>query len=310
MKYKLLATCVAVAVLSGCGSDKDSDTSIQAYDGAIQGIAGTFECENGQTGSIPATDSTGYATIDNATVQLYPETCTFTFNATAGAVDVSNGKDMSDLSLSIPQGLAQAGVSPKATPFTTLITKALDGAEYNESSATTVITSLGLGDLLNSDGVTVSEIMTDLDSVITKLKSSSSANYSKLVATTHILSDVLAKTQDSSSSSASLTVTQIATAAQNLATKIVTTYTNYPLNSSGEEIVVNIKSDSNYSDLSSVTEEVLDDSEIASIAQPEEQEAEAVTDDSTSSDDSTDDSDDSTGGSNDSTGATGGTSGV
>ncbi len=70
MKYKLLATCVAAAVLSGCGCSDDSDTSFQAYDGAIWGISGSFSCENGQNGSIPETGSTGYATIDNATVKL------------------------------------------------------------------------------------------------------------------------------------------------------------------------------------------------------------------------------------------------
>jgi len=299
VKYKLLTTCVTMALLAGCNSsDTDTSSSIQAYDGAIEGIAGTYTCEDGQTGDIPATDYTGYATIENLTVLTAPQTCSFTFEATDGAVDVSNGKDMSDLSLSIPTGFASAGTSPKATPFTTLVTKFLDGADYTVASATTVLTALGLDDILNS-GVTVAEIMTDLDSVIADLKTSDSESYSKLMATTAILSDVLVKSQTTLTS---LTVTQIATAAQNLATKIVTVYPNYPLDNSGNEIVVNIKSDSNYSSLASVISKVLSSTEIANLASPTTQESEPVEDDS---DDSATGGTGATG-----TGTTGSTSGA
>lgn len=278
MKLKLLATCVAVAALAGCnGSDGETPTAnVQAYDGAIQGIAGTYSCETDAgtvSGQIPKTDATGYASINNDVVRFSPQNCTFTFSATAGAVDVSNGKDMSDLSLSIPKGLAKAGSAPKATPFTTLVAKALDGAEYTESAATTVLTDLGFGDILNNGLATPSELMTDLEGVITKLKTSSSENYSKLVATTHVLSDVLVKSE-----TLTLSVKQIATASQNIAAKTIKTHANYPTSSTGGEIVINIKQDSNYADLSSVASEVLNDSEIASLPAPKEQESKPVTD--------------------------------
>ncbi len=57
MKYKLLATCVAAAVLVGCGDDSNDSSTIQAYDGAIQGMPGNFSCIDVSgatvTGDIP-----------------------------------------------------------------------------------------------------------------------------------------------------------------------------------------------------------------------------------------------------------------
>ncbi len=250
MKIKLLATCVAVAVLSGCGSDKDSDTSIQAYDGAIQGIAGSFECENGQKGSIPETNSTGYATIDNTTVELYPETCTFTFDQTdADTVDVSNGKKMLGLSLSIPKGLAQAGSTPRATPFTTLVAKFIESSNgayesYSEDAASEVLTSLGLSDLFNSGGTTIAEIMANPEAAIATVKQNNPTLVAKLIATTHVVSDVLIQAQDSSKN---LDVTKMVQAAKNLAAITIAAYPSYD-GTSGDVI--------NYQDytLSTVTE--------------------------------------------------------
>ncbi len=292
MKYKLLATCVAAAVLVGCGEDSNDSSTIQAYDGAIQGIEGNYSCTDDSgaivTGDIPKTGADGYASINNNIVRFSPENCTFTFIKTAGAVDVSNGKDMSDLSLSIPKGLAKAGSAPKATPFTTLVAKALGGAEYTDAAATTVLTDLGFGDFLNNGLATPSELMTDLESVIDKLKTSSPENYSKLVATTHILSDVLVKSE-----TLTLSVKQIATASQNIVTKTIKKHANYPTSSTGGVIVINIKEDSNYDDLSSVASKVLNDSEIASLPEPKEQESKPVT-----------------GGDNTNTGGTGGTGGT
>ncbi len=69
MKYKLLATCVAAAVLVGCGEDSNDSSTIQAYDGAIQGIEGNYSCTDDSgaivTGDIPKTGADGYASINN-----------------------------------------------------------------------------------------------------------------------------------------------------------------------------------------------------------------------------------------------------
>lgn len=129
---------------------------------------------------------------------------------------------------------------------------------------------LGLDTLVNSGIASVSDIMTNLDDVIKKLETSSPSNYSKLVATTHILSDILVKADTTT-----LNVAQIATASQNLAAKIVSVYSNYPSDGSGSDIVVNLKKDTNY-DLSSVTESVLTD--LTAITQPTTQESKPVTD--------------------------------
>ncbi len=299
----MLATCVAVALLAGCGDDSEStSTSVQAYDGAIKGIEGTYSCldDDGAviaSGSIPKTDSTGYASINNLIVLNTPEKCTFSFKATSGAVDVSNSKDMSKVALTIPQGLAAAGTPPRATPFTTLVAKLIasdsntypDGV-YTETAARTVLSQLGLSSLENAGGVTIAEIMSDLDSAITKVKANSPTLAAKLVATTHIVSDVLTKTD--------LTVTQISNATQNLVTKITTTYPNYPTGGTGS-VVVDVK---DY-DLSTVIESVLSD--VSSLAEPEVEEAKEYTGDDSSS------GSDATGtGTGTGTGSTNGTSGA
>jgi len=279
MKFKMLATCVAVALLAGCGDDSEStSTSVQAYDGAIKGIAGTYSCVDDSgaviaSGLIPNTDSTGYASVNDLTVLNTPEKCTFAFQATAGAIDVSNSKDMSKVALTIPKGLASTGTPPRATPFTTLVAKLIESDAnkypngYTEDAARTVLSDLGLSSLENTGGVTIAEIMSDLDSAITKVKTNSPALAAKLVATTHIVSDVLTKTD--------LSVTQISNATQNLVTKITTTYPNYPTGGTGS-VVVDVK---DY-DLSTVTESVLSD--LSSLAEPQVDEAKPFTEGDTS----------------------------
>ncbi|WGY48426.1 hypothetical protein [Vibrio sp. ABG19] len=267
MKYKLLTTCVAVALLAGCGSDNDNDatTGVQAYDGAIRGISGSYTCEDGTSGAIPATGSDGFAYVSGATAVESPNTCSFTFNPTAGAVDMSNGKDMSAVELSIPRGLAE-GSRVQATPFTTLVSRKMEetgATTYDESTAIEVLNDLGLGDLTNQ-GVTISQIMTDLDSVITQVKQSNPALGAQLVATTHILSDVLTTNVTDT--------TQISNASQNLAKKTVAANPNYPTSQSGGDVVVDVK---DY-DMSSVTDEVLDDTAIDNLEDVPEQEAEPV----------------------------------
>lgn len=266
MKYKLLTTCVAVALLAGCGSSSDdATTGVQAYDGAIRGISGSYTCEDGTSGSIPATGADGFAYVSGATAVDNPQTCSFTFVPTVGAVDMSNGKDMSAVALSIPRGLAQ-GSSVQATPFTTLVARKMEetgATTYDESTAIEVLNDLGLGELTNQ-GINISQIMTDLDSVIAQVKQSNPALGAQLVATTHILSDVL--TTDVTDT------TQIANASQNLAKKTVAANPDYPTSQAGGEVVVDVKE----YDMSTVTDEVLDDAAIEALEDVPEQEAEPV----------------------------------
>lgn len=223
LKYKLITACVTAAVLSGCGSD-DSSTSvnIQAYDGAIMGIAGNFSCDNDVSGTIGTTNYQGMGVAD-ATILTYSiESCSFNFVPTSGAVDVSNGKAMDSVSLSIPKGLftSTSGNTPIATPFTTLVAKALPaGSSYDESTASEVLSKVLGSNFLNNTGLSVSQLMTNLDQSLSSL---SGTNKSQLLATTHVLTDVMAN-----ASASSLTTDQIATATQNIAAKVVNDNTSY-----------------------------------------------------------------------------------
>ncbi|MBE4609626.1 hypothetical protein [Vibrio navarrensis] len=247
MKTKLLTACVAAALLAGCGSDgKDPQQQVQAFDGAIRGIAGTYSCTADgvtETGTLPKTAYSGFSTVTTAIDSLLfsnPSSCTFTFNPTAGAVDVSNGKSMADVSLSIPRGFATSGSKIAATPFTSLVAQTLNGADYTEAAATQVLQDLGLGPVLNA-GVTAAELMTDLEGAISKLKNSADENTKKLAgqltATTHVLTDVLVK-------KGTLTSTETAVMAKNLAATVTSSNPFYPAagaTGTGGNIVVDVK---------------------------------------------------------------------
>ncbi|MDP5255391.1 MULTISPECIES: hypothetical protein [unclassified Vibrio] len=219
MKYKLLATCVGAAVLAGCGSDSTSSSSIQAYDGAISGFEGTFICyddDGVQTdqGTLTETNSDGFGFTSNLSFTALPGSCVVEFADSDGnAVDTSNGKSMSNVSYKIPRGLAKNGGA--ATPITTLIANYLgDGVDYNESAGSEIITALGLGSIVGTY-VTLDELLTNPAAAFATVKSEAGASlYKKLVATTQVLSDVLA--------TGSITdVTDITTVTSNLSDLIV-----------------------------------------------------------------------------------------
>ncbi|EKO3487339.1 hypothetical protein M3924_002980 [Vibrio fluvialis] len=278
MKYKLITACITAAVLAGCGSD-DSSTSVnvQAYDGAIMGIVGNFSCTNGVSGDIGKTNFQGMGAASASVLTYAPESCSFNFIPTTGAVDVSNGKAMDSVSLSIPKGLFTAGSTPIATPFTTLVAKALPaGSSYDESTASEVLSKVLGSNFLNNTGLSVSQLMTNLDQSLSSL---SGTNKSQLLATTHVLTDVITR-----SSTESLTTDQIATAAQNLAKKMIADNPSY----SATDIV-----DLTSYDLDQVKDNVLDD--VSSIDSPKVTEGKPV-----------ENPDNSTGG----TGGTGGTGSV
>ncbi|EMQ2878745.1 hypothetical protein V9N52_004076 [Vibrio navarrensis] len=247
MKTKL-STFVVATLLAGCGSDgNDPQQQVQAFDGAIQGIAGTYSCIEGsqtESGTLPKTGYDGFSTVTTSLDSLLftnPSRCIFTFNPTPGAVDVSNGKSMAEVSLSIPRGLAGSGTKIAATPLSTLVAQTLDGAEYTEASAVQVLTLLGLGDVLNSGLVTATEIMTNLDGAMATLKNSADDDTKrlagKLTATTHVLTDVLVK-------KGSLTATQTALLAKNLTLTETANNPYYPASGAtgtGSDVVVDVK---------------------------------------------------------------------
>ncbi|MEJ2763403.1 hypothetical protein VV869_05415 [Photobacterium sp. MCCC 1A19761] len=250
MKTKFLTACLAAALLAGCNNSNEARTGstyqVQAFDGAIQNIAGSFTCTNDgetETGVLPKTAWSGFSTVSATAAALIitnPSTCKFTFAPTAGAVDVSNGKAMDKVSLSIPRGLATTGSPVIATPLTTLITQELGDANYDESTATTVLTNLGLGELLNS-GVSVNDLVADLPKVIKKLEDSADADTKKLggklTATTHVLTDVIVQ-------QGALTTTETAVLAKNLTTTVTEANPYYPAGGAtgtGAKVTVDVK---------------------------------------------------------------------
>jgi ElaB/YqjD/DUF883 family membrane-anchored ribosome-binding protein len=210
VKIKLLAIAVAGILLSGCNDDNGQPTGvpIQAFDPAVQNMAAAVTCADGTT-ETSKTDYSGNANFFKSTPIVSPETCTFTFTGGNGAQDVSNGKLIgSDVVYIIPAGMAKAGSSITASPLTTLIARELaaTGAEYSESIATDVLTSLGLDALTNNNSVSVTELLSNTEAVLDKLsKTTDKSGYQLLAATTASLTEVLRQSTDSVSEIAAAT---------------------------------------------------------------------------------------------------------
>nr|WP_321459270.1 excinuclease ATPase subunit [uncultured Vibrio sp.] len=241
MKFSLLAIAVGSIILVGC-NDSSTDTlsaskDVRAFDGAVQGMAGEYDCVDGSSGSISATDYDGFSTIDDMTFASDPETCSITFNKTAGAVDTSNGKDMSNVSYSVPKGLLQSGKEVAATPLTTIIAKELGDELYSEEVAKDILEQLGVDvvDLNNKGaGIDVLELLTDPETALTTLKEANPDVYSKIMVTTVVLSDTLAAQGDNSD----VTVEQLTTVTRRVSQVVLSEHPNYPTNNDGDEIYV------------------------------------------------------------------------
>ncbi|WP_318459027.1 hypothetical protein [Photobacterium leiognathi] len=201
MKIKLLSTIIAGVILAGCGSDNNNTVTpevkakdVQAYDGAINGMVATYDCEGETVATTKAkTDGKGYVTITNNTFADNPEKCAVSLTVPKGgkAYDMSNSKDMSNVSYSIPKGLLEPGRKAAATPFTTLVDKAIkDSGETNSENVdinsiiNDVFTELGIDtsvvdpkDLMCSPA----ETLETLDATVAQ----------DIVAKTMVLSDVL-----------------------------------------------------------------------------------------------------------------------
>ncbi|WP_413700659.1 hypothetical protein ACLKMH_01915 [Psychromonas sp. KJ10-10] len=159
MKYKILSAVIATALLNGCGGS-DPSTTVQAYDPAVANMSTSYVCADGSMGDAGLTDGYGNATITNNTFATNTSTCELTFVGGADAIDMSNGKSMAGVTYNVPRGMAVNGQKVAGSPTSTLLYKILGGADYDETTATQLLTDLGLGDLLN-DGVSLSELFLD-----------------------------------------------------------------------------------------------------------------------------------------------------
>ncbi|NVC92163.1 excinuclease ATPase subunit [Vibrio natriegens] len=243
MKLSLLAIAVGSIILVGC-NDSSTDTisfskDVRAFDGAVQGMTGEYDCDDGSNGTISATDYDGFSTIENETFATSPETCSLTFSKTDGAVDTSNGKDMSNVSYSVPKGLLQAGQEAAATPLTTIIAKVLGDDVYSEEVAKETLKKLGINvDQLNNEGVEINviELLTDPETALTTLKEANPDVYSEIMVTTVVLSDTLVAQGDK----ADVTVDELANVARRVSLAVLDEHPNYPENDNGDEIYVDL----------------------------------------------------------------------
>lgn len=246
MKIKLLSTIIAGVILAGCGSDNNNDvtvpktknTQVQAYDGAINGMVATYTCGE-ETGTTKTkTDGKGHVTVSSNTFADTPDQCSVVLSVPKGgkAVDMSNGKDMSNVVYSIPEGLLVAGQKVAATPFTTLIAKTITST--GDSDVTTamnaVFTELGLDSKLTEDEKL--GLLTDPDAT---LKTLSKDVMQDVVAKTMVLSDVLVVQKDNEK----LSLEEIATVTTTIADDLVNKNEFFPENESGEPIYVDLTSE-------------------------------------------------------------------
>ncbi|NAZ46775.1 serine/threonine protein kinase [Vibrio toranzoniae] len=235
MKYKILALSVVGALLAGCGSDNGNSVpsteaySVMAYDPAVMGIKGSFSCDDGTTGTLAATNYKGVSEVTELTVLNSPDTCAFEFQATPGAKDVSNGKDMSKVSYKLPKGLAALGKTATASPISTLLEKKLDGAPYTESAGNEIMGDLGLDYLINTGVITdITDFLLRTEEVISKLPAKAA---SRVLATNAVLSDVLVVSSDDVSAD------KLAGATKAIANEVVEKYKNYPKTNAGDKTI-------------------------------------------------------------------------
>lgn len=210
MKIKLLTTIIAGVLLAGCGGgndnsvdgggDKDKKTTpVLAFDGAINGMVASYTCTDGTSGTTTTkTDGYGLVTVLSDTFADKPESCSVVLSVPAGnkAVDMSNNKDMSKVTYSIPQGLLAKGQKIAATPFTTLVDKAIkqSGETNPENIDINAITEEVFKDLgIDTSKVDPAKLMSDPVATLAALDPKVAQD---IVAKTMVLSDVLITHKD------------------------------------------------------------------------------------------------------------------
>ncbi|KJG39036.1 hypothetical protein UA32_07230 [Photobacterium angustum] len=256
MKIKLLSTIIASLVIAGCGSDNDNSVTtpktktytLQAFDGAIKGIEGTFNCANGETGKITKTNGYGKSDVSNNTLTTEPETCTVEFTQTSGAIDMSNSKDMSNVSYSIPKGLMAAGKPAAATPISSLIAKYMKDnqiAEFDNSTASEVFSLLEI----DTNNLNIIEFLQSPKAALEKLATAAPDTHKDLLAKTFVLSDVLTSQKGKTS-----TIKDMAIATKKITEALISAHPNFPKSSSNGQLI----NDSFVSDLESSFEIIAD----------------------------------------------------
>ncbi|WP_087020362.1 hypothetical protein [Thaumasiovibrio subtropicus] len=236
MKKTMLATLVTSVMLSGCFLDSDDPApapptptkSVQAFDPAVRGMDAVVTCDDGSVTRPGKSGQDGKVAVTGTFVEK-PETCSVTFTGADGAVDVSNGKDMSRAAYTAPKGLFAKGEEAAATPFSTLIAKELGDEAYDEQKALEVFEKLGLSDIVNSTG-SVQALLQNPEAVINALPAAQKA---KALATTTVLSDALVAQGGKS-------VAEIANVAKVTAEDVVNKNPNYPTSPQGGLIYVDL----------------------------------------------------------------------
>jgi len=217
MKFNVLATMVAGALLTACGgsggsSDPANDPfTAQAYDPAVYLMDFSHKC--GDATGFTASGKTDFEGNAVTAAIADPADCEFKFEGGDDAVDVTNGKSMTGVTYLVPKGLAVAGEPLTGSPLTSAIYAALDGADYDESTASTVLEALGLGDIINA-GTSISDLLLNTESVADDLGDEAKT---QLLATTAVLSDVLTNSPDAS-------IDEITTATETAYESIADTY--------------------------------------------------------------------------------------
>ncbi|PSU34093.1 hypothetical protein [Photobacterium phosphoreum] len=210
MKIKLLTTIIAGVLLAGCGGgndnsvdgggDKDKKTTpVLAFDGAINGMVASYTCADGTSGTTTTkTDGYGFVTVISDTFADKPESCSVVLSVPTGgeAFDMSNRKNMQKVVYTIPQGLLAKGQKIAATPFTTLVDKAIkqSGETNPENVDITAIT----GEVFKNLGIDTSivdpnKLMSDPAATLKALDSTIAQD---IVAKAMVLSDVLITHKD------------------------------------------------------------------------------------------------------------------
>ncbi|MCD9490707.1 hypothetical protein GLP30_07640 [Photobacterium phosphoreum] len=219
MKIKLLTTIIAGVLLAGCGGgndnsvdgggDKDKKTTpVLAFDGAINGMVASYTCADGTSGTTTTkTDGYGFVTVISDTFADKPESCSVVLTVVTPndydpdtdlplAVDMSNGKNMSNVVYTVPKGLLEKGQKIAATPFTTLVDKAIkqSGEANSANVAIDAIIEEVFKDLgINTSIVDPKKLMSDPAATLKALDSTVAQD---IVAKAMVLSDVLITHKD------------------------------------------------------------------------------------------------------------------
>ena len=241
MKIKLLTTIIAGVLLVGCGGndnsvddDKDNkNTKVLAFDGAINGMVANYICADGTSGTTATkTDGYGFVTIISNTFANQPETCSLLLNVPkdSKAVDMSNNKDMSNVTYAIPQGLLVKGQKIAATPFTTLIDKAIK--QSGETNPENIDINAIIAEVFSDLKITVDPIKLMSDPIAT-LATLDDKTARDILAKTMVLSDILVTHKDDKS----ISTTNIAAATVTVAANVITNNTEFPIDKDSGYII-------------------------------------------------------------------------